>query len=99
MRVPPREAAGLSGGGERFCDLFERFALGVDAEDDLDDSAEDHDPGAHEVADEEPGPARAVADQGAVEAGPNAPKICAMAKKTAIASARISIGQVSLTVR
>ena len=28
-----------------------------------------------------------------------APKTCAMAKNTAIASARISIGQISLTVR
>lgn len=31
--------------------------------------------------------------------GPTAPKTCAMAKNTAIASARISTGKVSLTVR
>ena len=42
---PPRRAAALSVGGERFRDVFERLALGVDPERDLDDAADDHDPG------------------------------------------------------
>src|SRR5262249_44964538 len=39
------------------------LALGVDAEDDRDDAAEDHRPGSDHVADEEAGPVGSVADE------------------------------------
>src|SRR5262245_27670131 len=57
------------GGGERFRDGLERLALGVDAEQDLDDTSEHHDPRADEVADEVARRARPVAYQGTVEEG------------------------------
>src|SRR5262249_10244749 len=56
---------------ERFRDVLERLAPGVDAEGDLDDPPENHDAGADEVADEEARRARAVADQRAVEGRPH----------------------------
>src|SRR5215472_8605845 len=56
--------------GERFGDVLERLALGVDAEEDLDETAGDHDPGADEIADEQTGLARAVPDERAVESRP-----------------------------
>ena len=73
--------------------------LGLDPDEELDDPAEDHDRSPDDVADVEPRRVGAVTDQRAVEDGAERSKICAMAKNTAIASARISMGHVSLTVR
>lgn len=50
-----------------FVTVSSDFPLGVDPENDLDDPAEDHDPAANEIADEEAGPAGTVSDQPAVE--------------------------------
>src|SRR5262245_8909652 len=63
-RADSRGSPGLLGicGGERLGDVLQRLALGVDAENDLDDPAEDHDPSPDEIADEEARTARAVAD-------------------------------------
>ena len=86
-------------GGERLGYRFQRLACGVDAQKYLDRAADQHDRGADQVADEQAGPAGAVADQRAVEGRADGPATEPIAKKTAIASARISIGQVSDTAR
>src|SRR6185437_10509078 len=55
--------------GERCGDVLQRLALRRDTEEDRDDAAEDHRPGADDVTDEEVGAVRPVADEVAVPVG------------------------------
>src|SRR5215470_8037258 len=70
LRCGGRGGGGLGvDGGEGFGDLFEGFAGGVDAEEDLDQAADDHDAGADHIPPEQGGAGGAGADEGAVEGG------------------------------
>jgi len=55
--------------GEGFCDVFEWFVFGVDAEDDFDEAADDHDDCGEEVLVEQQGGVAAVADECSVDDG------------------------------
>src|SRR6202020_1205431 len=57
--------------GEWQGNVLQGLALGIDAPGQLDQAANDHDAAADQVPDGEAGPVRAIADQRAVERGPD----------------------------